>query len=161
MENPKRDAVCAFFSSVDTNAKNNLSSVIGLDSFYKLCTDHWAIGVLICPNKNNHYDPFGKKEPKEKLKKKFSCICIKAIGITKDWNEKTVKKFVQVALDAVNSEWKPVVMIDHDEAERAGVELCGLKFILCNFHVIKAISKNLTKMKVKKKVKKKTKTFFH
>jgi hypothetical protein len=48
------------------NAQNNLSSVIGLDSFYKLCTDGWAIGVLVCPNKNNHYDPFGKRENQKK-----------------------------------------------------------------------------------------------
>jgi hypothetical protein len=53
------------------NAKKNLSEVIGLDSFYKLCTDRWAVCVLVCRNnENGHFDPFGKKK-KKKAKKKL------------------------------------------------------------------------------------------
>jgi hypothetical protein len=50
-------------------------------------------------------------------------------------------------------------MIDHDEAESAGLVLLDLKFILCNFHVIKAIGKKI-QVKIEKK-KKKSFIFFH
>jgi hypothetical protein len=39
-------------------------------------------------------------------------------------------------------------MIDHDEAERAGLVSLGLNIILCNFHITKAISKKIKKVQV-------------
>jgi hypothetical protein len=103
---------------------------------------------------------FGKKNKK---KKPFFLILLQAIGITKEWNQDTVSKIVEIALDAVSSSWKPIVMIDHDEAERAGLVKLGLSFILCNFHVTKAIGNCLREIEVKsfKKLKKKKKSLFH
>ncbi len=86
---------------------------------------------------------------KKTKKKKIFLILLQAIGITKEWNAVTVSKIVKIALDAVSSSWKPTVMIDHDEAERKGIVSLGLQFILCNFHVTKAIGNRLREIEVK------------
>jgi hypothetical protein len=68
-----------FSPSLLENAKNHLSEVIGLDAFYKLCTDHWAVAVLVCKNKKNNH--FGKKNKKKTF---FYSFFLKQLGLPRN-----------------------------------------------------------------------------
>lgn len=102
--------------------------VCGFDGVFKLCTDKYPIYILTTVLKN------------------FQCVPLAFFIMETNTSEHLatgLKWFQELLLQQYNIDWNPLIMIDDGAAERSACIQANLTYILCWFHVKKAMLKRI------------------